>query len=181
MLASEDCLLNRKNTSLEITKTLEIKNVVLLVMKNIWNLYNSFNKSAKIRSSKLFQCCSNAFEKYWNNNSTIFLKVISRTRDIVHWEYRDFPFQCGRYVQALIVFRWFFLQPTQQAKFASFQEDIHDFYIIFSCHHDLFTFQKFCTWVDDTFLVPNEPHDNRWRDSNISWSKVLHEESFICI
>ena len=34
---SEDCLLIIKNTSQEITKTLELKNVMLLVMKNIWS------------------------------------------------------------------------------------------------------------------------------------------------
>ena len=32
---SEDCLLIRKNTRLEILKTVELKNVVLLVMKNM--------------------------------------------------------------------------------------------------------------------------------------------------
>ena len=32
---SEDCLLIRKNTRLEIMKTVELKNVVLLVMKNM--------------------------------------------------------------------------------------------------------------------------------------------------
>ena len=49
------------------------------------------------------------------------------------------------------------------------------------CRHDLFTLQKFCACVDDTFFIPNKPHGNRWRDSEKWWSEVLHEERFICI
>ena len=59
-----------------------------------------------------------------------------------------------------------------------FEEDIHNiisttivyhYHYIYNfynfCRHGLFTFQKFCTCVDDTFLVLNESHDNRCRDS----------------
>ena len=38
-----------------------------------------------------------------------------------------------------------------------FQEDMHNVIsAAFFCHHDLFTFQKFCLCIDDTFLVPNK-------------------------
>ena len=49
------------------------------------------------------------------------------------------------------------------------------------CRHGLFTFQEFCACVDDTFLVSNESHDNRCRDSEKQWSEVSHKERFLCI
>ena len=52
---SEDYILFRKNTSLEITKTAELKNVALLVTKK------NMNQVCKIMFKKLSQFCSNAF------------------------------------------------------------------------------------------------------------------------
>ena len=36
----------------------------------------TYPKSPKLGSNKLSQCCFNAFEKHWNDTSTIFLLVI---------------------------------------------------------------------------------------------------------
>ena len=42
-------------------------------------------------------------------------------------------------------------------------------------------FQKFCACADNTNLVPNQSHDNFWRDGVKQWSDVLHKERFISI
>ena len=78
------------------------------------------------------------------------------------------------YIQTEIVFQWSFLKPTQWAS-------LYWFLPLLFCYHDWFTFQKFCASIDDTFLVPNESHDNCWRESEKWWSEVLHKETFICI
>ena len=49
------------------------------------------------------------------------------------------------------------------------------------CCHDLFTCQKFCACVDNTFLVPNEFHEMCWRGSKKYWSEVLHKDTFFWI
>ena len=119
-------------------------------------------KSAKLHSKKLSQCCSNAFQKHWNYTLTICLEVILQTRDIVHWGFSDSSMQFRCYIQAVIVFQGFFLQPTQQASLHYFRK----IYIMWFlpqhlCHND-FTFQKFWAFIDDTLLVPNKSHVNRW-------------------
>ena len=78
------------------------------------------------------------------------------------------------YIQTEIVFQWSFLKPTQWAS-------LYWFLPLLFCYHDWFTFQKFCASIDGKFLVPNESHDNSWRDSEKWWSEVLHKERFICI
>ena len=76
----------------------------------------------------------------------------------------------------------FFLQPTQQAGLYYFWRTYRMWFLMhLFCCHDLFTFQKFCACIDDTFLVPNKFHDNHWKDSEKWWSEVLHKERFICI
>ena len=66
-----------------------------------------------------------------------------------------------------------------------FQEDIHihfRFLLHLSCCHDLFTLQKFCACIDNTFLVPNEPVYFLERHQEIMvWSSILQEEKFIYI
>ena len=52
---------------------------------------------------------------------------------------------------------------------------------MFLCLHNLFNFQKFCACLDDQFLVLNEPHDNRCRDSEKYWPEVPYKERFNCI
>ena len=63
--SSEDSLLVRKNTIRGITKRVELRNVVHLVMKNISNSGNPVCKNmfqvSKIVLKKMSQCCSNAF------------------------------------------------------------------------------------------------------------------------
>ena len=83
--------------------------------------------------------------KYWNNTSAICLKVILQTRGIVHLGFSDTLFQYGCCIQAVIVFQWFFLWPTQQASFYYFRRIYMVWYLPhFFCRHDMFTFQKFC-------------------------------------
>ena len=50
------------------------------------------------------------------------------------------------------------------------------------CHHDLFTFQKFCACVDETFLVPNKyTWQSLERQQEImAWNYSLQEDRFIC-
>ena len=56
---------------------------------------------------------------------------------------------------------------------------------MFFCYHQqgrvkenhLIIFQIFCACIDNTFLVPNESHNNCWGDSQKKWS----EKRFICI
>ena len=40
---------------------------------------------------------------------------------------------------------------------------------------------KFCACADNTFLVPTNSYDNRWRDSEKYCSEVLQKERSICI
>ena len=49
------------------------------------------------------------------------LKVILRTRDIVRWRFPDSPLWYGRYIPAVFVFQWFFLQLTQRASLYYFR------------------------------------------------------------
>ena len=87
---SEDCFLIRKKTNNEITKTVELE---ILCFQSQRKYEKPYPQSAKLRSNKLFQYCSNAFQKHWNNTLTICLKVILRTRDIVHSGSLDSPFR----------------------------------------------------------------------------------------
>ena len=122
------------------------------------------------------------FKSIRNNTSTICLEVILRTRDIVRWGFPDSPLWYGLYIEAVIVFQLFFLQPTQRASSYYFRRIYRMWFLShLFCRHDLFTFQIFCACLDDTFLVPNEFHDNRWRDSEKQWSHILPEQRFISI
>ena len=80
---------------------------------------------------------------WWNMEHsalTICLKVILRTRDIVCLGFPDtLCFNTGtRYIQAVIVFQWFFLQPTRRASCiisggytrCNFYACIHDTYLV---------------------------------------------------
>ena len=110
------------------------------------------------------------------------LEVILRTTDIVRWVFLDSPLWYGLCIEAVTVFQLFFLQPTQRASSYYFRKIYRIWFLShLFCRHDLFTFQIFCACVEDTFLVPNESHDNRWRESEKQWSQVLHEYRFICI
>ena len=166
----QNYLLIRKYTSLEITKTVKVKNVVLLIAKKIWSKYEpsvqkhfpSLQKYVKTIVLVLFQW----IWKHWNKTSAIFWKVIFRTRNIFRWGLPDFLFRYGCYIQAVIVFQCFFCGLP------------HRF-----CHRDLFTFQKFCACVDNTFLVPNESawHSLERQQEIMVWSSSLHKERLICI
>ena len=129
------CLLFRKNTSYEITKTVKLKNVMLIVMKKI-------SGSAKPMCKNISQVCKNTFKQIFLVLFQCFLKalewhfykVIFWTRDIFHWGFPDSPFQYRCYIQAVIVFQWFLLQLTQQASLCYFKKIyiyILDFYCIF--------------------------------------------------
>ena len=122
------------------------------------------------------------FKSIGNNISTICLEVILRTRDIVRWGFPDSPLWYSLYIEAVIVFQLFFLQLTQRASSYYFRRIYRMWFLshLFCCH-DLFTFQIFCACLDDTFLVPNESHDNRWRDSEKQWSHILPKYRFISI
>ena len=88
-------------------------------------------------------------------STEIFFKVILWTRGIVRWAFSDSLFQHGCCIQAVIVFHWLFLQPTQQATLYYFGRIYTMWFLLhLFCHHELFTFHKFCTSLDDTFLVP---------------------------
>ena len=77
------------------------------------------------------------------------------TRDIVRWRFSDSPFWYGCYIHAVIIFQWFFRSlPSKVLCIISGGYTWYHLPHLF-CRNDLFTFQ-FCTWVDDTFLVPNE-------------------------
>ena len=66
----------------------------------------------------------------------------------------------ARYIKAVIVFQWFFVNPTQRAGLYYFRRTYHTQYRMWflSCRHDLFALQKLRACVDNTFLVPNESH-----------------------
>ena len=79
------------------------------------------------------------------------------------------------------MFQWFFLQPTQQASLYYFRKTYSMWVLphLFG-HHDLFTFQKFCACIDDTFLVPKE---STWQSLKrqweiLFWSSSLYKERF---
>ena len=82
-----------------------------------------------------------------------YLKIILRT--IVQWEFLDSLLWYRCYIQAIIVFHWICLELTQLASLHYFNR-IYKMWFLphLLSHHDLFSFQKFCTCVDDTFLVP---------------------------
>ena len=132
---------------MEITKTVDLKNVLLLVtMKICRNIFQVRKIIFKEIVPVLFQ---------------YFLKVILQTRDIVRWRFPNTPFPYRHCIQAVIVFQWFFLQPTVQARLYYFRRIcmmwcLPDLF----CFHDVFTFQKYCTSVDYTFLVPNQLRDS---------------------
>ena len=50
------------------------------------------------------------------------MKVILQTTEILRWEISDSLFWCARYIQAVNVSQWFFLQPTQQASLYCFSK-----------------------------------------------------------
>ena len=128
---------------------------MLLVMKNIWNSGNSCVKScptfAKLCSknvSVLFQCFLETLEKHF----AICLKVILWTRDNIFCGFPDSPLWYGHYIQAVIMFQGFFLQPTQRASLYYFRR-IYTMWLLphLFCCHDLLIFQKFCECLDHTF------------------------------
>ena len=86
-------------------------------------------------------------------------------------------------MQAVILFQWFFLQPTQWASLYYFRKIYTMWFLLhLFFRHDLFTFPNFCGCVDDTFLVPNE---SAWQSLErqreiMVWSSSLFEERFIC-
>ena len=82
-----------------------------------------------------------------------YLKIILRT--IGQWEFLDSLLWYRCYIQAIIVFHWICLELTQLASLYYFNR-IYKMWFLphLLSHHDLFSFQKFCTCVDDTFLVP---------------------------
>ena len=129
---------------------------MLLVMKNIWNSGNPVCKIMsqvfKIVLKKMSQCCSNAFWKHWKNTLMICLKVILWTGDHVFCGFPDSPLWYGHYIQAVIMFQWFFLQPTQWASLYYFRR-IYTMWLLphLFCCHDLLIFQKFCECLDHTF------------------------------
>ena len=82
----------------------------------------SSNKVTSVKPVYLQGKCLSIFlEKHYNNTSTVCLKVITLTWDILCWRLPDSLFWYGCYIQALIVFQWFFLQPTQQASLNYFR------------------------------------------------------------
>ena len=103
------------------------------------------------------------------------------TRGFVCWGFTNSPFWYGRYIQAVIMFQGF-LQSTQRASLYYFRR-IYTMWFLphLFCHPDLFISQKFCVCADNTNLVPNQSHDNFWRDGVKQWSDVLHKERFISI
>ena len=121
---------------LEITKTDELKNVVLLAMKNTWSLVNPVCKNVfqvrKLRSNYLLQRCFSVF-MHWNNTSTICLKVILRTRDNVRWGLSDSPFAIdSKYMQPLCPNDFFCILPCELVCIILGGYTRCDFYRIFS-------------------------------------------------
>ena len=98
----------------------------------------------------LFQCFLKALEKHFDN---LF------ESSFVEEVYCQLWYGC--YIQAVIVFQWFFLQLTQRASSYYFRRIyLMRFLLHIFCCHKLFSFKTFCA-CDDTFLVPSESHDNR--------------------
>ena len=79
-------------------------------------------------------------QKHRNNTSKLS-KVILRTRGTFRWGFPDIPLGYGCYTQAVIVFQWFFLQPTKRASLYYFRGICAMWFLphLFCCH-DLFTF-----------------------------------------
>ena len=88
---------------------------MLLVRKKICK---NISQVIKITFKQVFPML---FQKHWNSISSICSKVILRTRSIVRWGCPNTPFWYGRCIQAVIVFHWLFLQPTQQASLHYFR------------------------------------------------------------
>ena len=123
---------------------------MLLVTKKICK---NISQVARLRSNKFLKCCFNSLKKHWNNTSTICLKVILRTRGIVRWGCPNTPFRYGRYIQAVIVFHWFFQQPTQRASLYYFRGICT---MISSASFLLSWFAYLPKILCTTFLVPNK-------------------------
>ena len=106
---------------------------------------------------KLSQCS-------WNDFKSIGITLrqfVWKYFDIAGWRFSESPLRCKCYIKAVIV-----LQPTQRASLYYFKRMyVMRFLPHLFCRHDSFTLQKICGCVDDTFLVPNESHDNHCRDS----------------
>ena len=90
----------------------------------------------------------------WGGGCTLcYLKIILRT--IVQWEFLDSLLWYRCYIQANIALHWICLELTQLASLYYFNR-IYKMWFLpqLLSQHDFFTFQKFCTCVDDTILVP---------------------------
>ena len=118
--------------------------------------------------SVLFQCFWKALEWHFNNFfASNFADVGFPNSLLRYW--------C--YIQVVIVYQWFFLQPTQQASLYYFKKIYTMWFLLHLFrYHDLF-----CVCADDTVLVLNESNDNFWRDGAKQWSEVLHTTRFICM
>ena len=140
--------------------------------KNIWRTNvaqltlsaKACPKSTKLHQSKLSQYCSNAFQKHWNKTSTICLKAVLQTRDIVRWWFSDSLLRSGK--QPLCSSDFFCSLASKLVCNLSGGYTRCVFYRIFSLVMICFPFQNISPCVDDTFLVPNEFHDNQWRGSD---------------
>ena len=167
---SEDCLLIKKNSSLEIKKTVELKIIVLLVMKNIWSPVNPLSiKMSQVHKitfkkivSVLFQCFLKALEQHFDN--LLENNLVGKGYCLLGVSWLSFVIwmlhiKC--HCVAMI-----FSAAYQHATLYYFRR-IYAIWFLWHlfCRHDLFTFQKFCACADDAFLVSNESHDNRWRES----------------
>ena len=126
---------------------------MLRIKKKIWSSVNPICKTIsqackmmfKQIVSLLFQCCSNAFWKHWNNTLTICLKVILWTRALSVGGFRCDTDAAYNSHCVLMIFSAAY--PARQF-FVLFQQDIHDVICTtLFCLHDLFTFQKFCASV----------------------------------
>ena len=112
----------------------DLKNIVLLVTKKIWN---SVNLECKIMSQV---------------RKIMFKQIVAVLFD---WRLSYSLFQYGCYIHAIIVFQWFFRSlPSEVLCIISGEYTGYCLTHLF-CHNDLFTLQ-FYACVDDTFLVPNK-------------------------
>ena len=128
---------------------------MLLVMKNIWNSGNSVCKiMSHVCKIVLKKCLSVVPMLFGSIGKTLcnLLKVILWTRDNVFCGFPDSPLWYGHYIQAVIMFQGFFLQPTQRASLYYFRR-IYTMWLLphLFCCHDLLIFQKFCECLDHTF------------------------------
>ena len=138
----------------------ELKNIMYLVLKNIWN---SVKPGCKNRSQVikitfqqivpvLLQCFVKVLEKH---NENLFegnfcglgilsfgglLTLCCDTDSIYKYSL------CSNY--------FFCSLPNELICIISGKNTRSDFYHISSTTHDLFTYQKFCTCVDNAFFVP---------------------------